>query len=128
MAKPTTKDWAKLERLAKYLVHRPRAVTKYPWQDSLKEIITYTDSDWAGCRKTRKSTSGGALTYNGCIIKTWSRTQTNIALSSAEAELYAEVKAASETLGLASMLKDLGMSCPARIMGDASAALGIISQ
>ena len=110
MAKPTTKDWAKLERLAKYLVHRPRAVTKYPWQDRPKEIITYTDSDWAGCRKTRKSTSGGALTYNGCIIKTWSRTQNNMALSSAEAELYAEVKAASETLGLVSMWRSVCVS------------------
>ena len=45
-----------------------------------------------------------------------------------KAELYAEVKAASETLGLSSMLKDLGLSCPARLMGDASAALGIINR
>lgn len=44
-------------------------------------------------------------------------------MSSAEAELYAEVKAASETLGLVSMLKDLGVKC-----GDASAALGIINR
>ena len=50
MAKPTVNDWAKLDRLAKYLVRKPRAVTRYPWQDELKEIITYTDSDWAGCR------------------------------------------------------------------------------
>ena len=33
MAKPTVNDWAKLDRLAKYLVHKPRAVTRYPWQD-----------------------------------------------------------------------------------------------
>ena len=61
-------------------------------------------------------------------VQIWSATQGAYALSSAEAELYAEVKAASETLGLASMLKDLGMACPARVMGDASAALGIINR
>ena len=86
------------------------------------------DADYAMDVTTRKSTSGGAPTYNGRVIKTLSRTQNNMALSSAEAELYAEAKAASETLGLASTLKDLGMSCPARVMGDASAALGIINR
>ena len=29
-AKPTVNDWAKLERLAKYIARRPRAVTRHP--------------------------------------------------------------------------------------------------
>ncbi len=40
---------------------------------------------------TRTSTSACALTYNGCIIKTLPNAQPRIALSSAEAELCAEV-------------------------------------
>lgn len=128
MTSPTEADWPKLERLAKYLVLKPRAGTKYTWQKCLNEVLTYTDGGWAGCKKTRKSTSGGALTYNGCIVKACPRAQNNIALSSVEAELYAEVKAASETLGLMSLLKDLWMKCPARVMGDASAAFGILNR
>ena len=42
------------------------------------------------------------------LLKAYSRTQANIALSSAEAELYATVAAASEGLGLKAMARDFG--------------------
>ena len=38
-------------------------------------LIMYSDSDWAGCLKTRKSTSGGALMLGGHCIKSWSTAQ-----------------------------------------------------
>ena len=41
-------------------------------------------------------------------IKTWSKTQSLIALSSGEAELYATLRAAAESFGLMSMLRDVG--------------------
>ena len=61
-------------------------------------------------------------------IKSWSKSQSVIALSSAEAELYAIIKTASETLGIISILKDWDMMYKADIMADASAALGIIGR
>ena len=67
-------------------------------------VHTYVDSDWAGCRKTRKSTSGGAIMGGGHFIKGWSRTQNHIPLSSAEAELIALVKWSAELMGVRSML------------------------
>ena len=61
-------------------------------------------------------------------IKTWSRTQALVSLSSAEAELYAAIKACSETLGFLSLLKDYQIHATGKIMCDASAALGIIKR
>ena len=71
-------------------------------------MLVYSDSDWAGCLRTRKSTSGGALTFQGGILKTWSGTQASIAQSSGEAEYYTLVRAASEALGMQSLMRDMG--------------------
>ena len=63
------------------------------------------------------------------MLKMWSRTQATVALSSAEAELYGTVKASAESLGILSLMKDLGRGgLQAQVFGDASAALGIIAR
>ena len=69
---------------------------KYPWQGDEKCIVGYSDSDWAGCRVTGKSTSGGALMLGTNHTKAWPRAQNHVTISSAEAELYAMVKCAAE--------------------------------
>ena len=89
------------------------------------EITGYSDSDWAGCRVTGKSTSGGALTIGSHLIKAWSRTQSNITLSSAEAELYAMVKCTAEMLGKMSMMADWGRIKTGTLYADSAAALSI---
>ena len=61
-------------------------------------------------------------------IKMWSRTQALVSLSSAEAELYAAIKACSETLGFLSLLKDYQIYASGKVMSDASAALGRIKR
>ena len=61
-------------------------------------------------------------------VKTWSKTQSLIALSSGESEFYAALKASAEALGLLSMLEDFGYRIKGEILGDASAALGIINR
>ena len=86
----------------------------------------YTDADWAGCKATREPTSGGAIKLGGHTIKTWSKTQSLLALSSGESEFYAALKASAETFGVLSMMKDSGYEIKGEILGDASAALGII--
>ena len=61
-------------------------------------------------------------------IKMWSRTQALVSLSSAEAELYAAIKACSETLGFLTLLKDYQIHASGKVMSDANAALGIIKR
>ena len=62
------------------------------------------------------------------LVKSWSKTQTLIATSSAESELYAAVKVTSESLGVMSLLQDLGYYPRCTVHADASAALGIIAR
>ena len=59
-------------------------------------------------------------------IKTWSKTQTLLALSSGESEFYAALKASAEGLGMMSLMKDFNYAVTGEVWGDASAALGII--
>ena len=59
------------------------------------------------------------------MLKSFSRTQATIALSSGEAELKAIVTTASEALGCRSMLEDFGIHSNLRMMSDATAAIGL---
>jgi hypothetical protein len=99
----------------------------YRWQTA-RSIEVYTDTDWAGCPRTRKSTSGGCVFLGSHTIKSWSSTQTNVALSSGEAEFNGVVRGSGIGLGYQSLLRDLGHELPVRVWTDSSAALGICSR
>ena len=128
MANPDGSVMEKAQRLARYLIGKPRVLLWYPYQDEPTTIDGYTDSDWAGCKRTRRSTSGGCLRHGSHLIKTWSRTQAVTALSSAEAELYGAVKTSAEVLGAISTWKYFGMDIMGNVLGDANAAIGIIKR
>jgi hypothetical protein len=125
MANPTEGGWKMVKRIGRYLVGRPRAVLKYEWQSRESPCMGFSDSDWAGCRKTAKSTSGGVIVRGTHFLKGWSRTQQCITLSSAEAELVAMCKLAAELIGVLSMLKDLGEIQTGTVLADSTAALAI---
>lgn len=59
-------------------------------------------------------------------LKGWSKTQATRALSSAEAELYATVKASAEVIGMISIYQDFGIAIHGSVLGEANAALGMI--
>ena len=128
MSAPTKGSWEQLKRLGRYLIGRPRAVMHFKWQAIPQTMKTYSDADWAGCKESRKSTTGGAAMMGDHTIKSWSKTQSLIALSSGESEFYAALKASAETLGMIAMLKDFGVRLTGEVHGDASAALGIINR
>ena len=88
-------------------------------------VTAYTDSDWAGDKESRMSTSGGLLMLGKHLIKSWSSTQKVIALSSGEAELYALLKGATQAKGLMSMLQDWYIVTQSIVNTDATAAMGI---
>ena len=62
------------------------------------------------------------------IIKSWSTTQSVIALSSGEAEYYGMVKGASVGLGIQSVLRDFEINVMLTLKSDASAAIAIASR
>ena len=112
MSDPRKGDVKAMKRIARYLAGKERLVLKYAKQWTASEtlrITSYADADFAGCRATRKSTSGGVLMNGKHCLKTWSTTQNKVSLSSGEAEYYALVKCGCETLGLQSVMADLGI-------------------
>ena len=92
MSLPTWRDWKKQQVLVRYLKWRPRLEIHHKFQTELAYLTTFIDSDWAGCPHSRRSTSGGLMLHCTHLIKSRSKTHAAVALSSAEAGLYASVK------------------------------------
>ena len=71
-------------------------------------LIAFSDSDWAGSRSDRKSTSGYIFTLNhdGPGISWKSKKQDSVALSSCEAEYMAACAAAQEAIFLNRVFRD----------------------
>jgi hypothetical protein len=129
MSSPDKRDWQSLKRLGRYLLKRERAVISFCYQSYPECWSVWVDSDWAGCHRTRKSTSGGVIMSGSHMLKSWSTTQQVIALSSGEAEYYSMVRGGSMGLGIKSMSEDMGVSLKGVVIKtDASAAKGIASR
>ncbi|POM60455.1 polyprotein [Phytophthora palmivora] len=91
VSSPTTAHWTAVKRVLRYLQGsrmlklaflRPQG----PQQHAKASI--FSDADWAG-DKEAKSTSGGVLVLNGMPIAWYSKKQSTVALSTAEAEYIA---------------------------------------
>jgi len=129
---PTDEDMSKLKHVIKYLkgtIHyvyeiAPKVVTN---MHAPLDIRAYVDSDWAGCRTTRKSTSGGVVQLLGCTVHHYARTQATLATSSGEAELYAIGSGVSEALGLMNFVKESNLATKIQltIFTDSSSAKAI---
>ena len=128
MCTPTKGDVKKLRRLGRYLITTPRTVVRYNWQSEQESLYSFSDSDFAGCRRTAKSTSGGVVMLGTHYIKSWSSTRKTIALSSGEAELTAVVKCSCETIGVLEWSADWSMELEGEILVDSSEALGVVGR
>ena len=106
MKQPTKGAFRRLKKLARYLMGTRDVYLELVPDQNAEALETFTDSDWADDKDTRKSVSGGAIQMHGCSVLTYARTQKTPALSSAEAELYAIGSGAIETLGAAQLLKE----------------------
>lgn len=73
------------------------------------DIEGYSDSDWAGDKKSKKSTSGYIFMLNGGPVGWCSKRQATVALSSTEAEYIAFTLAAKEAPWLRLLLTELGL-------------------
>ena len=124
-AAPTNQSAEALRKVGRYLYHHPRLVYDYKYEEETTTLDCFVDTDFAGCLKTRRSTSGGVLMMGSHQLKHYATTQPTVALSSGEAELVGIVKGATVALGMQSCAADLGISLNINIYSDASAAIGI---
>ena len=128
MSTPRASHWKALLRLGKFLQQYPRFVNDFHWQQPTTVVHTFVDSDWAGEEPGRKSTSGGAMQLGTHLIKTWASTQNVVALSSGEAELYAILKGATQSIGLKHIMQDLGLNSKLRVFTDSTSGKSIASR
>ena len=99
-----------VKRIFQYLAHTPNFGLWYPRGSNFK-LVGYSDSDWAGDKVDRKSTSGGCQ-FLGCSLVSWSsKKQSCVSLSSTEAEYVAARSCCAQLLWMRQTLKDYGVIC-----------------
>ena len=127
MSSPSELDLQKLKKVGRYLVQVGNVFSVFRWDCNLGRVVGYSDSDFAGSER-RTSTSGGVIKFGGVIIKSWSKQQKVVALSSGEAELYGAVKLGCELMGIKSLAQDFGLSVSLDMHLDAKATIGMLSR
>jgi hypothetical protein len=97
-----------VKRVFRYLIHTPTFGLWYPKGSSF-ELVGYSDSDWAGDKVDRKSTSG-ACQFLGRSLVSWSSKKQNcMSLSTVEAECVSAASCCAQLLWMRQTLKDYGV-------------------
>lgn len=107
---PGRVHWKAVQHLFRYLQRTiDLKLTYQPDASSLSSeiMVAYSDSDFAGCTDTRRSTSGTLVKMGTGAISWSSKKQTTVAASSTEAEYAAAVATGKEVLWLRSLLQEL---------------------
>ena len=92
------------------------------------DLHGYSDSDYAGCETTRRSTGGWCFFYANSLISWKSKRAAIVALSTAEAELMGMTDAAKEAIWIRGLLQDLQhpQAKASLIFGDNQGALAMV--
>lgn len=115
---PLVSHWSAVKRILRYLKGSiDLGLTLQPATTSPPiNINAFCDADWASDIDDRRSTSGACIYLGPNLVSWWSRKQTLVAKSSAEAEYRSLALAASEVLWLQSLLHELKVSIPAPVI------------
>jgi len=80
----------------------------YP-KNSSYNLIGYSDSDFAGCKTDKKSTSGTCHFIGSALVSCHSKKQNSVALSIAEAEYISAGSCCAQILWMKQQLFDYGL-------------------
>ena len=111
MHKPSIRHLALAKRVVRYVAGTLKRGLFFS-ASHRSPLIAYSDADWAGCRTTRRSTSGTIITVNGSPIWWSSKRQSLIALSSAEAEYISMSSCANHITWMRRLFLELNMLQP----------------
>ncbi|KAK6163470.1 hypothetical protein DH2020_000334 [Rehmannia glutinosa] len=93
------------KRILRYLKGSKEVGLWYPKESGFK-LIGYSDSDYAGCRVDRKSTSGTCQMLGNRLISWFSKKQNSIATSTAKAEYIVAGSYCAQVLWMRQQLRD----------------------
>ena len=123
---PRMSNLIAVKRIFRYLKSAPTLGIWYPANGYI-ELSGYSDSDFAGCKTTRKSTSGGCQFLGNALVSWQSKKQAAVSTSTAEAEYIAAASCTAQLLWLQNQLLDFGITAlKTPLMLDSQAAENII--
>jgi hypothetical protein len=128
---PCVRHWKGVQQVFRYLKSSQALTLRYE-RDS-KELLGYSDTDYASDASDRKSTMGYAFVLSGAAVTWASRKQQTVSTSTTEAEYVGLCNAAKEAVWIRNFLRDVGRSEYAsgthatRILGDNQGALRLVA-
>jgi hypothetical protein len=96
-----------VKRIFRYLVHTPNLGLWNP-KGSTIDLLGYSDSDYAGGKVDRKSTTRTCQFLGRSLVSWSSKKQNSVALSTTEAEYVAAGACCAQLLWMKQMLSDYG--------------------
>ena len=126
LSNPGMDDWKAAKRVMRYLQRTKDHMLTYRRSDQL-EIIGYSDSDYAGCQDSMKSTSGYIYLLAGGAISWRSAKQTLVTDSTMAAEFVACYEASNHGIWLRNFVTGLrileGIERPLKLYCDNKSAV-----
>ncbi|KAJ9546726.1 hypothetical protein OSB04_019269 [Centaurea solstitialis] len=126
-ANPIESHLKVVKRILRYLKGTQDLSLWYP-KDSSFELISFTDSDYGGCKLDRKSTSGSCQFLGDKLVSWTSKKQNCVSTSTAEAKYVAAASCCSQVLWMKTQLLDYGYKLKkVPIYCDSESAIAITS-
>lgn len=126
LSNPGMDHWKATKRVMRYLQRTKDRMLTYQRSDNM-EIIGYSDSDFAGCQDSRKSTLGYVFLLAGGAISWRSAKQSLVTSSTMAAELVAVYEASLQGIWLRNFITCLrileGIERPLKLYCDNKAAV-----
>ena len=97
-----------VKHIFKYLKGTPNLGIWYPNGTGF-DLISYTDSDFAGCKIDQKSTSGSCQFLGRRLVLWYSKKQHSVSTSTAEAEYIVAGSCCAQILWIRNQLRDYGL-------------------
>lgn len=106
LSAPCHEHYTATQRILRYIKRDPGLGLYFP-SNSTMELRGFTDSNWANCPDTRRSTSGFCFFFGSALISWKSKKQRTVSRSSSEAEYRALALGGCEAQWLIYLLNDL---------------------
>jgi len=128
LREPTTASIARLKRVTRYLLGTVDEGIWFGFGGDFSKLRVSTDTDWAGCKITRKSCACIVARCGGCTLFVGTSGQAIHAQSSGESEFYGTTSGASAALLLRHVLQFFEIETAVELLSDSSAARAVLNR